>query len=316
MELGRNISVRTWRMRIRLILKQQQKGLKIILPNILKTDMRDLKSLENKYKMDKKEDVILKRLLKILFLLMIGIPLCLILIRIGQYAASAHKNAATAKIAARYQLPLLEEYEISALPINKEDFIDIAGLKTENPDTVGYVRIEGTPVDYPVLKNEKNQDKYLRAGFDGEYSVSGSIFMDNACYEGCMNTVLYGHNMKSGDMFSVLKNYTDSEFTQNHNIIKYVDENAISVYKVCAVFSAPAGDKELIHCLIPYTKEEMEALKECISSAGGAVYEDFGFGDKLITLATCEYTHKNGRLFVVGKLDGSVEFKRGDNSHQ
>lgn len=248
----------------------------------------------------------MRKLLHATFLLMFIIPLCLILTRIGQYASSAYKNAKTAEIVAKYQVPAPKGYEMPALPVNQEDFIDIIGFKTENPDTVGYIRIDDTSIAYPVLKNEENQDKYLRTGFDGEYSVSGSIFMDNACYDGCMNTVLYGHNMKSGDMFSGLKQYLDPKFVQDNPIIKYVDEDVISVYEVCAVFSAPAKDSELIRCLVPYTKDELEALRDYIRSSGGAIYEDFEFGDKLITLITCEYTHKNGRLFVVGKLAGTV----------
>lgn len=249
-----------------------------------------------------------------LFALMVVVPVICIAFRIFQYVKADFGLKETAEITASYVIQAPKNQDIRINSLNPEDFIDISGLKTENPDVAGYIRIDGTGIDYPVMKNE-DPDKYLYAGFDGDYTVYGSIFMDNACYEGSINTVLYGHNMKSGKMFAPLKNYLSPEYKEGHSIIKYVDEHAISLYRICAVFSAPAGDNSLIKCLVPYTENEMEQLRQYVDTAGGIVYEDFGYGNQLITLATCEYTHKDGRLFVIGKLfdrieTGGVDFEK------
>ena len=246
-----------------------------------------------------------RKIITVIFTLMVAIPVLCISFRLLQYVKADLGLKETAEITASYVMQVPENQDTRINSVNPEDFIDITGLRTENPDVTGYVRVDGTGIDYPVMKNE-DPDKYLYAGFDGEYAVYGSIFMDNACYEGAMNTVLYGHNMKSGKMFAPLKNYLNPEYKEAHPIIKYIDEHAISLYRICAVFSAPAGDDSLIKCLVPYTEDEMEQLRGYVDAAGGTVHEDFGYGDQLITLATCEYTHKDGRLFVIGKLSDRI----------
>lgn len=243
-------------------------------------------------------------------LLLMVVPVILILFRYYQYTREDKKAEVFSELVTSYVVPAPLEYvKEGSFSVAPKDFLDIAGLRRENPDVVGYIRIDETPVDYPVMKNEV-QDKYLRAGFKGEPSLYGSIFMDNACYVGGVNQVLYGHNMKSGKMFAALHNYVNRDFWETHPYIKFIDEKEIGIYEVCSVFTASAGDKKLQYSLIPYAKEELESLKTYISESGGIWYGDFTWNDRLLTLGTCEYTKRDGRLFVVAKRVGGIEIMK------
>lgn len=97
-------------------------------------------------------------------------------------------------------------------------------LKEHNPDIVGWIRIPGTPVDYPVMWTEK----YLRTDFDGNYSLSGFPFVSADCNISPMpddkaysNMLIYGHHMQDGNMFAVLTEYENQDFYEKHKSIEF-----------------------------------------------------------------------------------------------
>ena len=116
-------------------------------------------------------------------------------------------------------------------------------LKEHNPDIVGWIRIPGTPVDYPVMWTEK----YLRTDFDGNYSLSGLPFVSADCNVSPMpdekaysNTLIYGHHMQDGSMFAVLTQYEKQDFYEKHKTIEFdriYDDGSYEEYKY-EVFSA------------------------------------------------------------------------------
>ena len=234
---------------------------------------------------------------------MIIIPCILMMGRLIQYKTEDAVLDQVSEITAKYVIPeadrLITDVQNQESLIEPEDYIDISAMKAENQDLAGYIRIDDTPVDYPIMRSEES-DKYLRRDFYGNRSAYGCIYMDNASYAGGMNLLLYGHNMKSGKMFGQIDLYENEEFMAAHPYIKYIDETGISVYEVIGYFIAGAKDKELLKVLVPYTQEEAEGFLEYVKQHG-KLTQDFAFGDNLITLGTCEYTHKNGRLFVIGK---------------
>lgn len=87
-----------------------------------------------------------------------------------------------------------------------------AALKEQNPDFFGWISIEGTELNYPVMHTPKDEEYYLRRDFNGEDSQSGVPFLSASCYEGCGNYLIYGHNMKNGSMFATLLAYADCDF--------------------------------------------------------------------------------------------------------
>lgn len=246
----------------------------------------------------------IKKMLSVTFLAMIVVPAICIGGRIAQYQYEDKRLNQVAELVADYIVKQPAVSMSAGIVMESESFVDIDGLRKENPDVIGFIEIPGTSVSYPVMKSEE-PDYYIRCGFDGKYSVYGSIYMDNASYAQGTNIVLYGHNMKSGKMFGTLKNYLDTEYRDIHKEIRYITQDRIVCYEVCAVFTASANDEKLIKNLIPYTEQEMENLKVYLCDYGGMT-EKFDWGDQLITLATCEYTKKDGRLFVVGKLKEEI----------
>lgn len=85
-------------------------------------------------------------------------------------------------------------------------------MKEQNPDFFGWISIEGTELNYPVMHTPKDEEYYLRRDFNGEDSQSGVPFLSASCYEGCGNYLIYGHNMKNGSMFATLLAYADRDF--------------------------------------------------------------------------------------------------------
>ena len=95
-------------------------------------------------------------------------------------------------------------------------------LFEQNEDFIGWIKIDGTKIDYPVMQSPNNPDYYLKHSFEKAYSDYGVPYIDEACATGISNNlVIYGHHMKNGTMFSDLCNYTDADFCKEHPIINF-----------------------------------------------------------------------------------------------
>ena len=101
--------------------------------------------------------------------------------------------------------------------------VDWNKLKSINNDIVAWIRIPDTNISYPVVQGSSNK-QYLRKNIYGNYSRGGVPFVDaniSKPFE-CPNTIIYGHNLANGAMFSQLKNYSKNEFAEEHNIINLI----------------------------------------------------------------------------------------------
>ena len=101
--------------------------------------------------------------------------------------------------------------------------IDLAALQQQNPDTVGWIELPGTDISYPIMQGASNET-YLRHTFNKEYLISGSIFMDfrnNKDYSD-FNTIIFGHNMRDGTMFSQLGSYLNDDFLRCYIIFSAI----------------------------------------------------------------------------------------------
>ena len=173
-----------------------------------------------------------------------------------------------------------------------------------NDDMVGWIRIDGTAVDYPVMQTPDNPNYYLDHDFDGNSSAWGAIYAREECdiNEPSDNVTLYGHNMRDGSMFAALGNYTSQETWENNPFIFFDTLTDYHVYKIFAVFktSANLGHGFDYHNMID--AENKAEFDEFISTCKELSFYDTGitpeFGDKVICLSTCEYTLNNGRLVV------------------
>lgn len=134
--------------------------------------------------------------------------------------------------------PAQTELATEAVPTEPEapEFHRYDELYAQNPDLFGWIQIEGTVIDYPVMHTPDKPEKYLRKNFEGEYSVSGLPFMDAACYEGCGNYLVYGHHMSDKSMFATLLSYKDKEFWQEHQVVNFDLVTEPGTYQIFAVF--------------------------------------------------------------------------------
>lgn len=176
----------------------------------------------------------------------------------------------------------------------------IESLIAENSDCIGWLRISGTKIDYPVMQTKGNPQYYLRRDFNKQYSYMGTPFMDSRCdinYDN--NLIVYGHNMKDGKMFADLLRYKDKEYCKLHNIINFITPNEVQKYEVVAVCKVKSDDewyeytcqknKDSFNNLTPHIKDK--SLYQ--------IDEPIEYGDNFLTLSTCEYSQKDGRLIVI-----------------
>ena len=182
----------------------------------------------------------------------------------------------------------------------------LLALHEKNPDCVGWLRIEGTVIDYPVMYRPQEKNYYLRRDFGGAYAVRGSLFLSEVCDpESSDNLIIYGHHMNSGTMFAALDNYKDGEFYKEHPKIHYSTLHGDEVYQVIAVFATPVytdNDFEYYNFVKAETEKEYQDFVSACKAK--SIYEtgySAVYGDRLMTLSTCEYSQRNGRMVVVAK---------------
>lgn len=184
----------------------------------------------------------------------------------------------------------------------------------QNPDVVGWIYIDGTTVDYPIVKGETNDD-YFHSDWMKEYSYSGSIFEDYRCdIAANPNTLIYGHNMAAGTMFADLKKYQDETWGKDH---LFVEVATLDTRYLCEVFSENVlngneGADFQYWNYIQMEEEDFNNFFTNIKDTSGVWYENDGvnnipvYGDKVVTLQTCETGDNDGiRCVVFAKILGA-----------
>lgn len=177
-------------------------------------------------------------------------------------------------------------------------------LYEQNDDFVSWISIDGTSINYPVMQTPDNPDYYLKHSFDKAYSDYGVPYVDEACAVGLStNTVIYGHHMKNGTMFSALVNYADKSFFEEHPVITFNSLYGFGKYQIIAAFSIDTNDETFRYNeFADGSKEQFdEFIAECMARRAYDTGYTAEYGDELLTLSTCEYTHNNGRFVVVAK---------------
>jgi len=173
-----------------------------------------------------------------------------------------------------------------------------------NTDTVGWIKMEGTEMDYPVMQTPSDPDFYLYRNFDKADSTRGSVYAWSAADINTPsdNITLFGHNMADGSMFACLNAYTSKTAWENNSLIFFDTLYEYHTYKIFAVFktSANIGQGFSYHKFVDAANEQ--EFNDFVSTCKKLSFYDTGitpvYGDKLIALSTCEYTLDNGRLVV------------------
>ena len=184
----------------------------------------------------------------------------------------------------------------------EKSLIDWNEIENINQDIIGWIEIEDTNINYPILQDD-NSLNYLYHSFDNNYDKNGSIFTinDNPFID--KETVLFGHNMKSGLMFSDLKNYLNKEFFINHQEFMIYTKNQNYTAKIFSAYSIGV-------------KEEEENIKDLnfdekikyYKDKSSIKVDDINNIEKVVKLATCSYINNhvkptNQRYYIIAKIE-------------
>ena len=175
----------------------------------------------------------------------------------------------------------------------------------QNSDFVGWISIDGTNINYPVMQSTET-DYYLKRAFDKSYSAYGTPYVQENCILGSSdNFVIYGHHMKDGSMFADLCRYESEDFYREHKIIRLDTLENYGEYEIVAVFKTVVYSQDGFQYYHFVDAENEAEFGEFIAQCKALALYDTGvsaeYGDQLITLSTCEYSRTNGRMVVVAK---------------
>ena len=180
-------------------------------------------------------------------------------------------------------------------------------LYLENADMVGWIQIEGTNIDYPVTQTPADPNYYLKHDFEKHYTDYGCPFMQADCdaLRPSDNLIIYGHNMKDGSMFADLAKYRNKDFWQNHKTVWFDTALGSCAYEIFAVIhttvQADAADAFPFYRFVDAASPEDFA--DYVSACQARALYDTGisaeYGDKLLTLSTCDNITDDGRLLVI-----------------
>ena len=191
------------------------------------------------------------------------------------------------------ELKVLEEYET---------------LYNKNRRLIGWLKIEDTNIDSPVLQTTDNI-YYLDHNFEQEYDKNGSLFLDAACDIVHRNTnlIIYGHHMRSGKMFGNLNKYSSESYYKEHPYIQFDTIYEKGTYQVMYVFRSKIyNEDEIVFKYYQFfdAVSEKEFDSNMQEMAAISLYDTgvrAGFGDELLTLSTCDNSEADGRFVVVAK---------------
>lgn len=207
---------------------------------------------------------------------------------------------------------ILNNIEIDKTQITEqktERMLQIEELQKENQEIMGWLEIEGTNINYPVLQTNDN-DFYLTHNYKKENASTGSLFLDKDfdLINGSSNYLIYGHRNKQGLMFEDLMKYAKEDFYKEHTKIKFTTNKEDSTYEIMSVFYSRVyykSEQNVFRYYYFVNANNEQEYNDFVNNAKKASIYDTGvnanYGDQLLTLSTCEYSQEDGRFVVVAK---------------
>lgn len=210
------------------------------------------------------------------------------------------KEEQVAEIPLTTAFPLEEKSEEFPVPI-MEELLFTANPSAEyyriNPDYVGWLTVDGTIIDYPVVRGQDN-DFYLEHNFYREPDILGAIFMDyrNIGMNFDRHTIIYGHYTQYGQMFRELENFLYEDFLLDNPEFTFENPHQERHYRIFSVHVGPP-DPEFVKVHF-----EGDAYSDYLSTIQELSYYPLGVEvtaeDNIITLVSCNFSVDDGRLFV------------------
>lgn len=195
--------------------------------------------------------------------------------------------------------------------IETDEMEKIKKLYNENNDLVGYIIIEDTKIDYPVMYT-KGEDFYLYRDFYKNKYSPGTLFVDkyNQVEPRDTNLIIHGHNMTDGTMFHDLEKFLDEDFYKTHKTFTFYTLKEKETYEIVSVFKSKVYNvsDNVFKYYKFYNASNEKEFDDFISNVKKLELYNTGvtakFNESLLTLSTCEYSKENGRLVVLAKKSG------------
>lgn len=182
-----------------------------------------------------------------------------------------------------------------------DDGVSLDELKKINSDIVGWVKINNTHIDHPILQGPDN-NKYLVRDYTGEFATAGSVFADYRNNKLADDfTIIYAHRMKDGLMFSDITNFSDRDYFNAHTSGKLYSEQGDFELEVLgfAVLNVANTNIYELDWLKDNASAAYESLKKNFLYEGAATFND---GDRLLLLSTCDKDARYKRDVLLTKL--------------
>lgn len=192
--------------------------------------------------------------------------------------------------------------------VTNDLYVNFKKLKKENPDTVAWIKVNGTNIDYPVVQRADNQ-YYLYHSFDNSFNYAGWIFSDyrNNLNSLNKNSVIYGHGRLDGSMFGSLKNVFDESWLKekSNNVIFLVTEEAKYTWEIFSTYSIKSESYYIITDF--NNKEEYQEWLNTVKKRSSYDFKKkITTKDKVLTLSTCKNDHGD-RIAVHAKLINKIK---------
>lgn len=253
---------------------------------------------------------------KIKFILSIHIILIILLICSIFYIFKYHYDIYNSK----KERTLLDQFSINedlalensaegAILEKTERMLKLEELQKTNSDIKGWLEIENTNINYPVLQGTDNSF-YMTHNYKKQYSMNGAIFLDkDFCWNPpSSNLLIYGHNNRNNTMFQDLLKYTNIEFYNAHPTIRFTTNNEDSTFDIISVFQSKVYYKSEKNVFRYYyfvnSNNEAEYNQYVQNAKKASLYnidKSASYGEQLMTLSTCSYHTADGRFAIVAK---------------
>lgn len=196
---------------------------------------------------------------------------------------------------------------------SKPGYTEYAALYAENSDFVGWLHMDNTDVDYPVMYTPDEPEYYLSRAFDKTHSQSGTPFIGR---DGTIDSdfyIIYGHNMKNGAMFGTLDNYAEKAFWEENPSFAFTTITERREYEVFAALETRILYQD--ETGYRYYSRAGELTEEAFDELVGYFREnalyDTGiipaYGEQIVVVSTCSYHEDNGRFIIAARRTDNAE---------
>lgn len=197
-------------------------------------------------------------------------------------------------------------------PVGEDGGLSFGALREINPDVFAWLTIYGTNVDYPVARAEDN-DTYVNTNIMGEYSISGSLFLDYECEQNFsgFTSIIYGHYMEKSAMFGGLGGYLDAGYLDTHpygNIFFGGEDHGVEFF---AFLEVDAYDGS-VYAPVVSAGQESGYVDNLYAKSMYSREVDITAQSRIVLLSTCTPTSTNGRYILAGKITDATY----DNPYQ